>query len=292
MYYSDSSPHVVQISCATPGAAIWYSVDDSTGADPGPSNPCSRQYDPMGYVILPSYGHPLKAKADPSDGMLCSAANWPDYVYQMPGSSGNPPGNPPDSTGDADCPYSFSQFPPDAPGIGLAVTGIYQTATGPDIHLQWTNPNLPNPNTTMYDVFTVKRQAASDNIPWTSSDTGSLVTLCGSTQNLYFDDTTFTPGASYKYAVQGSAISDRAVSEPYLDSCAVYNWGPGNWNEIHVTPVQQTASMNQSVDSRLDTRYIQNQLDEFPVRQRNLYGRPVRGLRTNSGQLGGWRKLP
>lgn len=225
----------VTLTCAAPDVTILYTTD---GSDPSETNPQSRVYDPEGVVVV-----------DPTKTIKAVA-----YL------DGLPPG--PVEIGHYQWDYSCTpptyEYRKDvlitAPPIdGLRMGAIYADDTYPEpknIRIEWTGTG----------TFAVKRILGEQESSLGLTDDSFLV-----------DNFDFVPGADYSYAV--AYVSGESMPpgdyEPWDEyappelTITRYYWEQGDWQYIDVTPMEVIASESQVVDSRLDTRYVEDKFVNY-----------------------------
>ena len=219
----------------TAGLAIRYTVD---GSEPSETNANSRVYDPAGVVIIDPT-QTLKARAF-EDGWTSTSTYSATYTEHCePGWGGG-----------YTCRTSGTMSPPSIAGLQVAGVHLPKSMT-----ISWSNVD---------GNFEIKRKLATDATAW-----AQVPQLAQTSQNSHVDQFDFVFGTAYKYAVRMLSGSDTSHSELPIcthesgdPNCHPYtqrSWiASDNWQEITVTPAQVVASDNQAVDSRTDTRYVED----------------------------------
>lgn len=222
------------------GETIRYTM---SGSDPTGSSPV---YDPAGVVVVnPDPAKTLKARVY-RDAWVTPGAVGSAYYCK-------------DSTCDPGSPivhtcWDYSDV--QAPEIG----GLRLDEIAPGMmHLDWSNA--------VYGGFDVQRDALS---PVQVS------------QSEYADSFSFVIGTTYTYQVRSRAYTGSTPGLPRHGSAedtaqthviqGVSRWSAGQWKEISVTPQKLAVSDNQAVDSRTDTRYVEDKLVDFQFGSRVYRG--------------------
>ena len=255
----------VTIACITENPIIRYTInDDCPTLDDYNAN--SRTYDPAGVVVVNPYpnGKTLYAKAFKTGWVereLTQLYSWDDQGGGGPEGPGPP------------YPYTcwrWNEITPPPAVTGLRIADIYQPKT---MRLVWN---------THSGQACVKRKLENDPTAWDDV----TPPLADNWDYDNFDDTTFDLGTSYKYAVMELGWEDPVP--PGLPQCVPGHdpdhhpferrtWTSTGWSEIPVSSVQVIASENQTVDSRLDTRYVEDKLVDFQFLHENGIGGVYRG---------------
>lgn len=261
----------VEISWAdteTPGATIRYTVDGTTPMSDD-SNPSTRTYDPNGRVAIDRTQSPqtLKARAFKT-GFTDGDLYLDEYSI---GSMGNY----------YTCYVDHYVWDPTPPVEYLRVTDIFMRdvylpddSPSETMRLEWVNSIYSSTGS-----FNVKRKLATDNTPW--ADVPTLGTASG----CYFvDETGFDFGTPLEYAVipltwdepipEGLFPCNHEPDDPDCHPKQRIHWRSigTTYESIDVTPVAVVASANQTVDSRLDTRYIEDKLVDFKFKSKVYRG--------------------
>lgn len=232
----------VQISCSDPGAAVWYTTD---GTDPVEGGASSRQYDPLGMVVVPlgSAGSTttLNAEAFYTGGSsgVYSATYTKNTNCPGPGGGGTT--------------YDYWEYQPvQPPGItNLRVTGIYEPKT---ITIAWDETSLGGATDTSFDVKRIDGVTPTDLTPNTTAFS-------------YVDSFDFFLGGVYQYEVTGNGGQGLTYGLPEWDVnnppgpkqnysiLEVPQWGSSS---MTITVIPQSAVVLDNgegvVDSRLDLR--------------------------------------
>lgn len=247
---------VVYITCSEPDVTIRYTVN---GSDPIETNPNAHIYDSNNGVLLDLKSCPynyitLKARATKSGYTATRTGNY--YKYTS---------TPVTKT----CQTNSVIANPLAVGR-LRVTNVYMTGEDSKaVRIEW--DEYINPSTECkYYRFKVAR---------INTATQEEEVLCESTADSFYIDTEITPGTEYIYRVQGlyGGNEDRGLSEPGPDTHPSeiyrhYTFGSGPVSEIAVTPVRSDAVENQTVDSRIDTRYVDERLVDYQFGNKTYMG--------------------
>jgi len=256
------SCQAVTIRCDKPSATIRYTVD---GSEPSETNPSSRIYDPSGVVIIDPT-QTLKAKAY-EDGWTSSSTCSAIYIDNCdPGWTGYT------------CRKSATINPPSI--SGLRISDIHQPKS---MTVKWSNVD---------GNFEVKRKLATDATPW-----AQVPQLTQTSQNSHIDQFDFTFGTTYRYGVRMLGWSDTLHSElpvcthdPGDPNCHPYirhSWATSDtWQEITATPAQIVAADNQAVDSRTDTRYVEDVPVDFQFGNSTYRGGMFVGFANDSSKVG------
>ena len=126
-----------------------------------------------------------------------------------------------------------------------------------------------------------------------SADGGSTWTSLGYGTDMYWIDTSFSFSTDYQYRVRVSSDGQDAYGLPTPPSGAddgdihhvAYASGLP-WTTIHVTPMQELATDNQSVDARLDLRYATTHYQNFPFGNRTFRGGLFAGYNADGARVG------